>query len=532
MGKFTNALSRIGRGFKNVVTSETTRKIVSNVGNVAMRALESEVGQKVVAGVVQGIAEASISDVDTGAAVKRAVIGNVLGIHDPPIDPLNPGEQLLANRIREINGEMKAIESFDRHSAAVQRKLNTSIEKLNKVVKNTAEATLEEEDQVGNLDVAMRSMLEITEHETKNLQMLHEALGKEARLRNREENKLIEAMKLNYQAMANTVKAEKDAIMEEAIEQIVDIGGEIAEHLAAEAPLVGESIAAGMATARGVQQMYKLNKTISRISGVPVPHIELPAISPVAVDTLFNSEAINESTLQKVINSKLRHIEEIKKEVVHLNEVLNTELKKKSVEENRKVGVPENTVHHVVRSQFHVPRTKRPGVHIYTAPYDSEYILILLFVSPYSIHRSFMVCVDLAIDFVYYNDIAHGGTRVHKGPKGASGMLNFRNGCKDFFKESASHAGSTRMHSERLLRSAGGEPMYITSMQYPYSFVQTRKHAEVFCKNPEVQKHILRGPLNMQRTSVLNAIFHGVTLVSMAKSRSVQQGTRVQRPRS
>nr|UBT83729.1 VP5 [Middle Point orbivirus] len=525
MGKFTSALSRIGRGMKNIVTSDTTRRLASSIGTAAMRALESETGQKVVSGVVQGLAESALTDVDTGTAIKKAVIGNVLNIHEPPTDPLNPTEQQLASRLAALNREVKSIEEFDKHSKAVENKLTVSIEKLNKIVKNQNVVTQAEENQVESLDTSMKAMIEITEHENKNLQILSDALTKEARLRSRDEAKMIEAMKANYQAMANAVKAEKEAILEEAIEQSIDIGGEIAEHVAAEVPFVGESIATGMATARGIQQIYKLGQTISRLTGVSVQHAELPAISSAAVETLLTQDTFNDSALQKIVNAKIKHVEEIKKEMEHLNDVVAAEIKKRAVEDGMRTGTPETTIHHVVRSNFHIPKTRRPGVHIYTAPYDSDLVVIFLVVSPYSTHRAFVVCVDFAIDFVYFQEVTHGGTRLHKGPK-TSGQPNFRSACKDFFKDSASHAGSTKMHSERLTRSAGNEPIYVTSMHYPYSYVQTKRQAEQFCKNAEIQRHILRGPLSMQRTNVLNAILHGVTLITTTRSRSAQ-GTRI-----
>ncbi|QCQ85380.1 VP5 [CHeRI orbivirus 3-3] len=529
MGKFSSALARVGRGIRNVATSDTTKRIISGIGSTVVRVAESELGQKAIAGVVQGIAESVVTESDLGGSIKKAVIGNVLGLHEQPIDPLNPSEQLLNSKLQALQKEVKTLENLDKHHAGVERKLNTEVEKIRAVVKRQSSLTQEEENQVENLDLSMKAMLEITEEEARNLQLLTEALGKETRQRTRDESRLVEAMKHNYNAISSVVKAEKDALVEEAIQQTIDIGGEIAEHVAAEVPIVGESIASGMATARGVQQMYQLAKTISRISGVEVAHIEAPAISPLALDTILTHETLNEPMLQKIVAAKLKHIEEIRREIEHLSESVVLELKRRAQEESGRTGTSETVIHHTVRANFHVPRNRRPGIHIFTAPYDSEQVIIFLITSPYSIHRACLLCVDLAVDFIWMQDISHGGTRIHKGPK-IGGLPNLRNACKEFFKDTAKHASSTKIHSERMSRNAGNEPMYMASVQYPFSYAVTRRNAEIICKNQDVQRHLLRGPLTMQRTNLLNALQHGVTLISTTRSRSVQQGTRIPRP--
>ncbi|QCQ85370.1 VP5 [CHeRI orbivirus 3-1] len=529
MGKFSSALARVGRGIRNVVTSDTTRRVLSGIGSAAVRVAESELGQKAIAGVVQGVAETVLTEGDLGTNIKKAVIGNVIGIHDQPIDPLNPSEQLLNNKLTSLQKEMKTVEELDKHHQNVEAKLTASVENIRAIIKNQSRVTAAEENQVSNLDTSVRAMLEITEHEAHGLQLLNEALGKEARQRSRDETKIVEAVRHNYNAMAAVVKAEKEAILEEAIEQTMDIGGEIAEHIAAEIPLVGESVATGMATARGVQQMYQLAKTISRISGVEVEHAEVPAISPITLETLLTNDSVTDNSLQKIISAKMRHIEEIKKEIEHINEVVVAEMKRRAADESGKTGTPDTTIHQTLRSNFHVPRNRRPGIHIFTAPYDSEQVIIFLVNSPYSVHRAFLLCVDLGVDFIWMHDISHGGTRVHRGPK-IGGLPSLRNACREFFRDTARHASSSRIHTERMLRSAGNEPIYMATVKYPYSYSVTRRHAEIICKNQEVQRHLLRGPLSMQRMSLLNTLQHGITLLSTTKSRSIQQGTRIPRP--
>ncbi|QCQ85350.1 VP5 [CHeRI orbivirus 2-1] len=523
MGKFTAALSRLGRGIKNVATSETTKKVMMGIGSAAAKVLESEIGQKVVSGVIQGAAEAVVTESDAGTAIKRAIIGNFVNIHSPPVDPLNPTEQMLSAKVDSLQREMTHMEGIERFDALVDRKLESDIEHIKSILKKDTAVTREEENQVKTLESAINMLTEISEHEMQGLRDLNDALLKESRARNRDENRMIEAMKSNFTSMMNAVKTEKDALIDEALEQTLDIGGEIAEHVAAEVPFVGESIASGMATARGVQQIYKLTKTINRVTGIDLTHAEMPAVSPTLAETLLTTEQVNDAALQRVVAAKIKHVDEIIKEIEHINESVVTELKKKAAEEGVKAGNPATTIHHTIRSTYHVPTYRRPGVHVYTAPYDSDYVVIFLIVAPYSVHRACMIGIDLKIDFVFFQDLSHGGTKVHKGVR-IGGYPNFRNACKEFFKDSAKHASSTRIHSERMLRGIGSEPLYVTSLPYPYSYAQTRRQAEIFCKTPEVQRHILRGPLNMQRKSVLNAILHGVTLISSGRSRGVQQG--------
>ncbi|QCQ85360.1 VP5 [CHeRI orbivirus 2-2] len=523
MGKFTAALARLGRGIKRVATSETTKKVITGVGTAAAKALESEIGQKVVTGVIQGATEAIVTEGDYGGSIKRAVIGNILGIHNPPVDPLNPTEQLLSSQVENLQREMKNIENLERFDELVDAKLTNDLQHLKSILRKTTAVTSAEENQVKSLDSAVKVLMEITEHEMRGLRDLNDALLKESRARNRDENKIIEAMRSNFSSMSNVVKAEKDALIDEALEQSVDLGGEIAEHLAAEVPFVGESIAAGMVTARGAQQIYKLTKIINRIAGIDVSHMEAPAASPALVETLLTNEQVTDGVLQKVVAAKMKHLDEIIKEIEHINEAVVVDMTKKAAEEGVKVGNPETTIHHSVRSTYHVATTKRPGAHIFTAPYDSDYVVIILLVSPYSVHRACMIGIDLNIDYVYFTDLSHGGTRVHKGVR-VGGYPNFRNACKDFFKDSARHASSSKIHSERMTKGIGVEPLYITTIPYPFSYAQTRRQMEIFCKTPEVQRHVLRGPLNMQRKSILNCVLHGITLIPSGRSRGVQQG--------
>ncbi|BCB92312.1 VP5 [Yonaguni orbivirus] len=525
MGKFSSALSRFGRGIRNIATSETTKKLVAGAGSTLMRVAESEIGQKIVAGVVQGVAEAAITDADAGTSIKKAIIGNVLGLHDAPIDPLNPTEQQLNQKIAYLQKEIKSNQALEHISEKVEEKMLVDIEKIKAAVKNENKITLEEQNQVEALDISMRSMMEIAEHEGRSLQELQDALMKESRARTRNETKMVDALRANFSSMSNAIKTEREALIEEAMEQTIDIGGEIAEHLAAEVPFVGEGIATGMATARGTMQIYKLAKIISKLTGLDVTHAELPAIAPNTVDTLLTNETITDACLQKVVLAKMKQVEEISKELTHLNEVVNEEVKKKVVDESLRTGSADTTIHHGMRSNYHVPKHKRPGIHIFTAPYDSDYVVIFLIVAPYSQHKACVVCFDFLVDYVMIQDITHGGTRMHKGPKGGA-LANFKAACKEFFKESARHIGTTHMHTERMNRSIGSEPIYVTSVGYPYSYSITRRNAEMICRNAEIQKHILRGPLAMQRKTVLNAIMHGVTLVSGSRSRSIQQGTR------
>ncbi|AGX89724.1 VP5 [Mobuck virus] len=526
MGKFSSALARFGRGIKNVATSDTMKRIASTAGTAIMKAAESEVGQKVIAGVVQGVAEAAITDVEVGGAIKKAIIGNVVGVHELPVDPLNPTEQELNNKLRNLQREIKSTQALEQINQEAEAKLANNIEKLREVLLKESKITRSEQNQVEALDISMRSMIELTEHEARGLQELQDALIKEARARTRDETKMVEALKANYLSMSNVVKTEREALIEEAMEQTIDIGGEIAEHLAAEVPFIGEGIATGMATARGTMQIYKLATIISKLTGVDVRHAELPAISPIAIDTLLTTDNINEGALQKIVLAKIKQVEDVHKELVHLNEVVNEEIQRKSADESLKTGSADTTIHHTLRSNYHIPRNKRPGIHVFTAPYDSDYVLMFLINSPYSQHRACLVCFDLLIDYVMMQDISHGGTKLHKGPKGGN-LVNFKAAYKEFFRESARNAGSSTMHSERMSRSAGNEPLYVTSLHYPYSYTHTRKNAEIICRNQDVQKHLLRGPLAMQRKAILNAIQHGVTIVTGSRSRSVQQGAKI-----
>ncbi|WAB23647.1 VP5 protein [Acado virus] len=521
MGKITNALSKFGGAVSKAVKSNTAKKILKATMDGAGRVVQSELGQRAIAGLIEGAATAALTGESYGEEIKRAVILNIAGVNDVVTDPLNPIEHALAQKVNQIDKTIKSNADIDKYGK-VLKKINgigTELEKVEKYLQISHDTEISEQDEIKALEAAMKAMGMVVGEEKKNLAILEKALRKEDKIRSADEKRMIDYMRKNYEHLAEITNKEKDSIIEEALEQTIDIGGEIAEHLAAEVPLIGEGVAAGMATARGAVQIYKLGKVISELTNTSVHHVELPMITSEGLQVLYEEpDPTEDQNLLRIVSSKLRHVNEVDREVQHLAEKVVPAVIKQAATDSLELGGTGKGVPMRSRAANHTPRNQRPAIHFYTAPWDSDFIIIFHVIAPYSSDASFVLALDLATDYVGYYDI-YKDYVVDQCE--SDSYFNLQYAIDDFLLEASAVGGSTEIHAERLQRGVGTSAIYVGSQEYRVSFEAMREHAKKIVQDPSIQMHLLRGPLSMQRTSLLNALMHGVTILSDTPIRGV-----------
>nr|QWE80476.1 outer capsid protein 2 [Corriparta virus] len=513
MGKITNALSKFGGAVSKAVKSNTAKKIFKAAIDGAGRVASSEIGQRAIAGLIEGAASAALTGESYGEEIKRAVILNVAGVNDIVTDPLNPIEHALALKVNNLDKTIRSNADIDKYGKVLKKieGIGSELEKVEKYLQISHETEISEQDEIIALEAAMKAMGMVVGQEKKNLAILEKALRKEDKARTADEKRMIDYMKKNYEHLAEIANKEKESIIEEALEQTIDIGGEIAEHLAAEVPLVGEGIAAGMATARGAVQIYKLGKVISDLTNTPIHHVELPMITPEGLQVLYEEpEPTEDQNLLRIVSSKLRHVDEVDKEVKHLSDKVVPAVIRQATADSLAMGGNGKGVPMRSRAVNHVPRNQRPAIHFYTAPWDSDFVVIFHVIAPYSSDASFILALDLATDYVGYYDIYKDYTSdcCETDP-----YFNLQYAVDDFLMEASAVGGSTEIHAERLQRGIGTSAIYVGSQEYRVSFEAMREHAKAIVQDSTIQMHLLRGPLSMQRTSLLNALMHGVSIL-------------------
>nr|ADM88608.1 VP5 [Tribec virus] len=514
--RMSGFLSRLGSGISKAVTSNTARQIVSAAGNAISRAASSELGQRAISGAIEGAVNSALTGEALGESMKKAVILNVAGVHQTVPDPLNAVEIETQVKLRELDQENKREEAAIRHNALMLKREEEILNDVKHLQNIQVITEGDEQNEIKDLEAVLGTTRTLVREERTKLDKIANALMREDALRTTDERKLIEGMRHNYQALAKSVEAERSALIEEAIEQTVDIGGEIAEHATASIPFVGEAVASGMATARGAIQIYRLGKTIHALTGLHTHHMEVPSIHQGALETLLTADhPTNDASLIRIAGSRSRHLKEIEAEVTHLQ----TEIApayKKACQSIRKTA-PEHlrkqceVIRTTASHELRVPLQQRPMVHTYTSPWDSDTVVILHIVGPYHTGQAFVMCVDLSLDLFHFEEVHPAVHPFHRRQHAI--LRTFGQACSDFFLMSARHPDSTKVHKTRMEWSVGEAPLHIGSIPYETSFGQMLENARTFSTRPELQQALLRGPIAMQRRTILNAIMHGAVMI-------------------
>nr|AYM94308.1 outer capsid protein VP5 [Kemerovo virus] len=514
--RMSGFLSRIGSGISKAVTSSTARRIATAAGTAISKAASSEIGQRAISGAIEGAVNSALTGEALGESMKRAVILNVAGVHQTVPDPLNAAEIETQVKLRELEQENKREEAAIRHNAIMLKREGDVLKNVKHLQKLQAITENEEQNEIKDLDAVLETTRTLVREERTKLDKVAGALVREDMLRTADERKLIEGMRHNYQALAKNVEAERSALIEEAIEQTVDIGGEIAEHATASIPFVGEAVASGMATARGAIQIYRLGKTIHALTGLHTHHMEVPSIHQGAIETLLTSEhPTSDASLARIAGSRSKHLKEIEAEVSHLQKEVVPAYKKVCQSVRRTAPEHLRKQCEVVRTtaahELKVPLQQRPMIHTYTSPWDSDAVVLLHVIGPYHSGQAFVMCVDLSLDLFHFEEIHSATHRFHR--RHHAQLRTFGQACADFFLMSARHPDATKVHRTRMEWSVSESPLHVGSVPYETSFGQMLENARTFASRPELQQALLRGPIAMQRRTILNAIMHGAVMV-------------------
>ncbi|BBE08038.1 VP5 [Sathuvachari virus] len=520
MGKFTNFLSRIGSSAAKVVNSSTTKAILKGVGSAASKVIQSEVGQRVITGAIEGTVRSALTGENYGDNIKKSIILNVAGISNEVPDPLNRVEHELIDSVNCLRKDKRAEELKKKFDAKIQE-LYDEEKVITKYLEQNVEATDEEEDQIGVLNQAMRVLTNAVSGEKEKLEMVEKALRKEEESRSDNEKRIISYVKHNYDQLAQIAQAERDGLIEEATQTSIEIGAEVAEHLAEVFPVVGGIMASSAAGARGVVQLYNIGKLIHGLTNLHIDHINVPALTQETIASMVRGDDFKkDNVLLRAITSKISAVDEMHSEVKHVDEHIVKNIKKIAFTDSFNQGGKGKGIPHSTKVAVKIPKTQIPGIHIYTSSWDSDYVMIFHVVGPYSQRSTFLFCVDLLLDFVGIYDVIPQHHSLFDGTSKITGDYSFQAAISDFFTELQYHGANEPRHLQRIARSAQQQVMHVGDMPYEVSYTKIRENAECIARDSNAQLHLLRGPLAMQRRNFLNALLHGILVIEPMMSRS------------
>nr|CAH0473070.1 outer capsid protein 2 [Umatilla virus] len=517
MGKLSNAIAKFGTGIKKAAKSDITKTILQAAATGATRFAESEVGQKTIEGFVQGAAQTALVGGSFGENVKKAVVTNVLGLHDVVTDPLDPVKHQMAAQLVEIKDKVESDKLRQEMNTVVKAKLtpiNSELTKIENHLKLVHNSNKVEQNEIEILEAAIKSLSHVVELDQKGLKRLRHVLQKEERNRSSEEKAILNAMATNYESLRSMVVKERDGLIEEAVEQTLDISGEIAEHLAAEVPLVGETLATGIATGRGVVQMYRLGQLIAEMGNLPMDHVVIPAITQNSLEVMLtNDDELEEQHLMQIVESKIEHVDLIKREVDHISTNVIPAITTAAHQESLRAGGNGTTIPRTVRAALHIPKKSQPAIHFYTAPWDSDYVVMFHVIGPYHLGESFLLCVDLATDYISRYDIYVPGHHA-MGSRIQKDVMTLQMAMDEFLREASQVGGSTQIHQDRMARGVGQRAIYIGSQPYTTHYPNMYRNAEKLVREREIQMHVFRGPIALQRRTLLNVLMHGIVIIN------------------
>nr|AVO64744.1 VP5 [Ninarumi virus] len=524
MGKFMNGLSKFGKRVGAALTSETAKRIARATGTAIQRAAESELGSAAIEGVVQGALRAAITGEPLGDSIKTTVIHNLTGVDPATPDPLNVSEQRVTQELHEVERRVREDELREKikdlEIVKDQQELKTQLTKVKNYLDKEMKAEIAEENQIEVLESAVKSMELLAVNQDEGLQKIRRALVKENRERTAAERRIVTEVKQRYDVLAEAVNTERDSIQEEAVQEIIDISTEVLEHAAEEVPVGGAAVATGIATARAVAGAFKLKKIIEDLSGVSLPHADFPVVSPSTVQDMLRlsnqQTEVPEHLILQSINRKLQHVDVLRKEVGHFTKEVLPVVKAKAAEDQRKYGMQGKALHPLTKARLAPSVREEAGVHIYSAPWDSDQVFFLYVVGPMHAAQAFFLGFDLFNEFVFYADVEAPPNQYARRAAADTEVYGFTQVYREFFMH-ASRGSDVRMHVERLQRSMFSAPIHIGKLTPRAHYGELREHAMRIGQDVELQKHILRGPLSMQRRNILGAVLHGATVLNSSR---------------
>nr|CAN89118.1 VP5 protein [Epizootic hemorrhagic disease virus (serotype 4 / strain IbAr 33853)] len=523
MGKFIKSLSKLGKKVGSALTSTTAQKIYKTIGKAAERFAESDIGSAAIDGVIQGSVQSILTGQSYGEAVKQAVVLNVLGGADDVPDPVSPGEKAAHRRIQDLEEKVKQDTIRTRYNREILQKFGNDLDLVYKFAVAQTDQDIENINQYEVLEKAVESCNVIAREEELELQRLAGALKKEHTDRTADEVAIVNEYRSKIDALKSAIEVESDGLQEEAIQELAGMSAEVLEAAAEEVPFFGAGIATGIATARAVEGAYKLKHVINSLTGIDLTHLRTPKIQPATLEAILDTprgEAVSEERLADGVLSKLELVRENRQEVVHIKDNILPQIKEAMKEDHEIVGsLKQNKILPRTASRFKIPLTQQPLLHVYTAPWDSDEVVIFHCISPHHRNESFFLGVDLEIEYGHYEDLTQ-----HWHALGAAQQAvgrSFKEAYSEFLNLSSQVEGAGEIHKKRLIRSRRVHPIYMGNMHYDISYEQMKNNAMRIVNDRELQLHILRGPIHFQRRAILMALKYGIKILGAADDMSL-----------
>nr|QQY96743.1 VP5 [Equine encephalosis virus 2] len=510
MGRFTKMLTRAGGAIKKAVTSQGAKKMYSALGEMAIKAANSEIGQAAMEGLVQGTIQSAIEGGSYGSNIKQAMLLSVAGRLDAPPDPTSPGEVAMRNAIIKLKAEEEEDRVFEKHNAAIGDIVGKEVMKLRETIKRGAVA---EGKEIESVETAIDGLMKLNEKRVVDIQNLTDAINKERADRSEEERLMVDSYMDNIYQIKHALEIEQEAMHEEAIQEGLDMAAEVLEHASEEVPIIGAGLATAAASARAIEGGLKVKEVINKIMGVDLSHIGHKPVLPSTISTIIQNRGkeIDEKQMMKSLIEKKTILDEERKEVEHIRVEVLPKFKQ-AVEENGSKWHPK------LAHTTYIPMTQKPKIHVYSAPYDSDDILIIKVLSPHHIGTGFFVGFDLALDFVHYVDIHPESHPLRGGGIEVIGP-SFASAYREFFDIASNSEDVTTVQRRRLQRSGREHPIYVGSFDYEVSYEMLKSNTLSLVHNDELQMHVLRGPKHLQRRMIMAAMMHGVEIIKPPESK-------------
>nr|UYG25716.1 VP5 [African horse sickness virus] len=504
MGKFTSFLKRAGSATKKALTSDAAKRMYKMAGRTLQKVVESEVGSAAIDGVMQGTIQSIIQGENLGDSIKQAVILNVAGTLESAPDPLSPGEQLLYNKVSELERMEKEDRVIETHNEKIVEKYGKELVDIRKIMRGEAQAEKLEGKEMFYIEKALKGILQIGKDQSDRITRLYRALQTEEELRTADETKIISEYREKFNALKQAIELEQQATHEEAVQEMLDLSAEVLETAAEEVPIFGAGAANVVATTRAVQGGLRLKEIIDKLTGIDLSHLKVADIHPHIIEKAMLKDAVTDSDLAMAVKSKVDVVDEVNAETEHIIDAI-MPLVKKEYDKH------ENKFHIEIPSALKIHSEHTPKVHIYTTPWDSDKVFICRCIAPHHQQRSFMIGFDLEIEFVFYEDTSVESHVMHGGAISIEGR-GFRQAYSEFMSAAWSMPATPELHKRRLQRSLGSHPIYMGSMDYTVSYEQLVSNAMKLVYDTDLQMHCLRGPLKFQRRTLMNALLFGVRI--------------------
>ncbi|AFX73392.1 VP5 [Orungo virus] len=506
MGKFVKALKKIGRGTVKALTSDAAKKLYTTLGKAATRFAESEVGSAAIDGLIQGTAQTLLHGGSASENIKQAVVLGVLHSMETPADPLSPGEQGVYDKIKEIKREEKEDRFFEVYQEKIDEELGSDMKRMREVAKGDKQAIKEMGGEIKVIEKAFDGLIKIDKIQDMKLTQLYGALAKERTERTQDEIKMVNDYTGKIEALQSAITVERDAMQEEALQEIIEMGTDVIETASEEVPIFGPAAANVVATGRMVEGTLKLKQVIEKLAGLDVSHTTRDRIEPKVINAILDHEGgvVPEKELAIGVYNKLQTVREHMAEHSHLKEMAIPRLQKLYTEHG-------DEWHPKIITQMKVAREHQPQIHIYCAPWESDDVFMLRVYAPHHIGCGLFLGVDLESEFIFYEDLIAENHVLRGGVIEVVGR-NFRQAVREFLLMAASKIENT-MHVKRLVRSSASSPIYLSSIHYECTFDEIKQNVLQIVHDEQLQMHLLRGPKHFQRRALMAAVVKGVKIL-------------------